>query len=484
MDRIKSALFLDFDSIFGGLYSQDPQSACDFAENSSKWLAALSTCRLPEGAHRRDLLIRRVYLNPRGGVKDEERGKKGWLSFQNFGPKLIQSGFEVMSCFSLTNRKNAADIHIVIDVLQSLNRMTLYDEFIIASSDSDFTPLLQYLRANGRRTIIISSKQTAPAYHNASDALINAADLVDIPTNAPQNENKSSPVSPPNKAQKAEEESLAKNESVSATEPPNKAPSAETQSEPKESNGKTVAENKSILADEPPIKSSATDAQSKVLETARKLIANNKNATALSDISRELRNQFGPAIDQSPSKWFGHKTLAEFLLQNFDNLKQDGNLVWIAGKSQNPKNPAKDLPETDSKRSAENLPKIVAQICQITDLPRLSADYWAETLKMLACYAESQSHEHEFKMSECTLWVRNQLKEKEISVSRKSIDRIIKWAKHGGVKLSVDPLPTADQIREAVIQNAVVRASESNLNLTPEGQKELRNWLQGDGNPG
>ena len=267
-----------------------------------------------------------------------------------------------------------------------------------------------------------------------------------------QNENKSSPVSPQNKAQKAAEESPAKNESASATEPP--------------------------------IKSSATDAQSKVLETARKLIANNKNATALSDVSKELRNQFGPAIDQSPSKWFGHKTLAKFLLLNFDNLKQDGNLIWIADKSQNPKNPAKDLPETAPKSSAENLPKIVAQICQITDLPRLSADHWAETLKILASYAESQSHEHEFKMSECTLWVRNQLKEKEISVSRKSIDRIIKWAKHGGVKLSVDPLPTADQIREAVIQNAVTRASESNLDLTPEGQKELRNWLQGDGNPG
>ena len=191
MDRIKSALFLDFDSIFGGLHLQDPQSACDFAENSKEWLAALCAYGLPEDT-RRELLIRRVYLNPRGGVKDEERGKKGWLSFQNFGSKLIQSGLEVVSCFSLANRKNAADIRIVIDVFQSLNRITLYDEFILASSESDFTPLLQYLRANGRRTIIISSKQTVPAYYNASDALINAADLVHIPINAPQNENESS----------------------------------------------------------------------------------------------------------------------------------------------------------------------------------------------------------------------------------------------------------------------------------------------------
>lgn len=444
MDRIKSALFLDFDSLFGGLYAQDPQSACDFAESSSKWLAALCAYVLPEGAQRRELLIRRVYLNSQGGVKDEERGKKGWLSFQNFGSQLIQSGWEVVSCFSLTNRKNAADIRIVIDVLQSLNRMTLYDEFILASSDSDFTPLLQCLRANGRRTIIISSKPTAPAYHNAADALINAADLLNTPPAKPQNESESSPVSQSKSQEAAKEESPAKN---NANELPNKLPLTET--------------------------------QSKVLETARELIANNKNATVLCDISRELRKQFGAAIEQAPSKWFGHKTLAQFLLQNFDDLKQDSELIYVANEKQDPKRSGEGLQETDSKSAAENLPKIVAQICQITDFPRLSADRWAETLKMLARYAES--HEHEFTLSKCAIWVRDQLKEKGIPVGRKAINHIVHWAHHGGASLDDDPPPTADKIREAVIQNAVARVGEANLDLTPEGQKELRNWLQGDG---
>lgn len=338
-------------------------------------------------------------------------------------------------------------------------------------------PLLQYLRANGRRTIIISSKQTAPAYHNASDALINAADLINTPITR-QNENESSPISQ-NKAQKAlEEKSPAKN---NANEPP----SVETQSGSRESSKETIAENKNTTATKLPSESSATDAQNKVLETARKLIANNENATALSDISRELRNRFGQEIDQSPSKWFGHKTLAKFLLQNIDNLKQDDNLIWIADKSQNPKISAEDLLETDSKSATENLPEIVDQICQITDLPRLSADRWAETLKMLARYAaENQSHEHEFTLSDCTIWVRYQLKEKGILVGRNAINRIIKGAKHSGVSLDADTPPTADKIREAVIQNAVARASEFNLNMSQEKQEELRNWIQGNGNPG
>ena len=268
-----------------------------------------------------------------------------------------------------------------------------------------------------------------------------------MPPAEPQNESESSPVSQDKSRKAAKEESLAKNN-----------------------------------ANEPSSKSPPTNAQSKVLETAGELIAANKNATALSDISRELRKQFGTAIDQSPSKWFGHKTLAKFLLQNFDNLKQDGNFVSLDGKSQNSKKSAEALLETDSKSATENLPEIVAQICQITDFPRLSTDRWAETLKMLAHYAESQSHEHEFTLSECTIWVRDQLKEKEIPVARKAINCIVHWAHHGGANLDDDPPPTADKIREAVIQNAVARAGEANLGLTPEGQKELRNWLQGNGN--
>lgn len=468
MNRIKSALFLDFDNIFCGLHSRDPQSAYDFAENSGKWLAALCAYGLAESVSR-ELLIRRVYLNPYGGnrIKDEERGAP---NFHRFRRKLIQSGFEVVECFSLTSQqKNAADIRIVIDILQSLSRPTRYDEYIIASSDSDFTPLLQCLRASDRRTMIIfSGQKTVQAYRNGSEASIDAADLVKTSTTSSQNESPTTDA--PNKSQKAsKEESPAKN---NANEPP----SVETQSGSRGSSGETVAENKSRPADQSP----ATNAQSKVLETARELIANNKNATSLSDISRELRNQFGQVIEQSPSKWFGHKTLSKFLLQIFDDLKQDGNFVSLDGKSQNPKRSAEGLPETDSKSATESLPKIVAQICQITDLPRLITDHWAETLKMLANYAES--HGHEFKMSECTLWVRNQLKEKEIPVARKAINCIVHWAHHGGVSLDDDPPPTADKIREAVIQNAVFRAGEANLDLTPEGQKELRNWLQGKGN--
>ncbi len=181
MERIKSALFIDFDNIFGGLHQLDRQAAYALADEPGKWLAALATQGLPSGIWR-ELLIRRAYLNPGGSIEDEERGNQnGRLFLQRFRPNLIQSGFEVVDCPALTyQQKNAADIRIVIDILQSSDAATRYDEFIIASSDADFTPLLQCLRANDRQTMIISSGQSAPAYRNLSNTWIDATELVDM----------------------------------------------------------------------------------------------------------------------------------------------------------------------------------------------------------------------------------------------------------------------------------------------------------------
>lgn len=52
--------------------------------------------------------------------------------------------------------KNAADIRIVIDALDLLAGPTRCDEFVIASGDADFTPLLYRLRAQDRRIVLIS----------------------------------------------------------------------------------------------------------------------------------------------------------------------------------------------------------------------------------------------------------------------------------------------------------------------------------------
>lgn len=60
--------------------------------------------------------------------------------------------------------KNGADIRIAVEVMTALRAETRYDEFVLASSDADFTPLLQVLRAHDRRVTVISTGSSTAAY--------------------------------------------------------------------------------------------------------------------------------------------------------------------------------------------------------------------------------------------------------------------------------------------------------------------------------
>ncbi len=186
MERLRSALFLDFDNVFGGLLNLDREWAFTFAEKPGEWLNRFMDFSQQDG--RRDLLIRRAYLNPAGSVFDRERGNvNDRIYLSRFRPNLTRAGFEVVDCPALTHaHKNAADIRIVLDVMEAVNAGTRYDEFIIASSDADFTPLLQRLRAHDRRTTIISTGPTVPAYRAIADTYVGAERLLQ-PAQTPVN---------------------------------------------------------------------------------------------------------------------------------------------------------------------------------------------------------------------------------------------------------------------------------------------------------
>lgn len=165
---LKSALFVDFDNIYLGLKEIDPNAAEAFATEPGRWLAWLEKgMPAPDQnngvAHlRRSILVRRCYLNPAGLL-----GK--------FRPYFTRSAFSVIDCPPLTAQaKNSADIHMVMDVLDTLEHRTHFDEFIILSGDSDFTPVLLRLRAHDRRTLILNLGLATEAYKAASTQAISA----------------------------------------------------------------------------------------------------------------------------------------------------------------------------------------------------------------------------------------------------------------------------------------------------------------------
>jgi hypothetical protein len=164
-DRRRAALFVDFDNIYLGLKRIDIKAAEKFATDPSLWLNWFER-GMPDHEEedgilhlRRDLLLRRCYLNPR--------------TFANYRGYFTASGFTVVDCPHITQQgKNSTDIHMVMDILDALKHDTQFDEFIILSGDSDFTPVLLRLRVYDRRTVILTTGPVAQAYKAASDYVI------------------------------------------------------------------------------------------------------------------------------------------------------------------------------------------------------------------------------------------------------------------------------------------------------------------------
>src|SRR5664280_1395027 len=81
--RIRSALYLDFDNIFTGLMNDDPQLAMQFAQDPAGWVSCLSTAGLRDGQWR-DFLVRRCYLNPSGSMVDGRLEGGSRINFARF----------------------------------------------------------------------------------------------------------------------------------------------------------------------------------------------------------------------------------------------------------------------------------------------------------------------------------------------------------------------------------------------------------------
>ena len=193
MPPIRAALFVDFDQVFGALHRIRPEAALAFATQPGRWLEFFE-----DGLHAeqsdaeppvpRSVLVRRCYLNPVGAIRlpqdraygaTHSRGEQREV-FGNYRVHFTRAAFSVIDCPPLTSQgKNSADIVMVMDILDILNHQTRFDEFIILSSDADFTPVLLKLRMHDRRTTILADQLTAAAYRNACDHQVQQADFIE-----------------------------------------------------------------------------------------------------------------------------------------------------------------------------------------------------------------------------------------------------------------------------------------------------------------
>ena len=155
------------------------------AENIS---AKFADRLLAEAANYGDVIIRRVYAD--------------WSS-QN-----VQAWKEVVSRHSLlaeqqfaaVKGKNSGDISLIINAMIVLFERDI-DVFCLASSDSDFTRLVQVLREREKTVIGLGLKQTTPAFVNAFSEFIylDSESNKDKPVTAERKAEKVQPVLEPDR---------------------------------------------------------------------------------------------------------------------------------------------------------------------------------------------------------------------------------------------------------------------------------------------
>ena len=181
---ILSAVFVDYDNVYLSLKRKSEEAAKRFAKDASSWIKAVASGALITQTNTfgadidRRLVMNRCYGNPvpRRNSSDNSTDMN---SFAFVRHHFLRSGFEIIDCPPLTAQlKNSSDIRMVMDIRDYLDHKTNFDEFIILSSDADFTPVLHRLRSHAKRTVIFTNDNTVAPYTALSDGEVRETDLI------------------------------------------------------------------------------------------------------------------------------------------------------------------------------------------------------------------------------------------------------------------------------------------------------------------
>lgn len=470
MDQRRSALYIDFDNFFGGLLRSDPQAAVRIAERPQVWIEGLTH---PDGAPSRRWLQLRCYLNPGGSVPHPtEPGQR--IRFDAFRPYFTQAGIEVMDCPALTKQaKNGADIRIVVDVMTALNQGALFEEFVLASSDSDFTPLLQVLRAADLRTCVIATGSTAIAYEALADEYLDEQDIFDL-------------LAATEGAEQAEEE-------ADAAEP-------ESEDDDWEEDDSAVIdedewEDEEDEDDEPRLLPERDDRSSSRERDAdwedfRSLVtrAYRRSTTPLTytHLSRLALEELGDGL--KASKWFGAGSFKKALERvGLPHARFDDRCVWDdtrhkapaktgSGSSGGRRDDQTVNSSVESKAQHQvRVPEPVGRFCTVAKAPRLSRKQWNAVFTVLEEYSRTAES---FSLSEATTWCQQRAKQLgHHQISREDLLYAIRGCTDAGIDLAGDDQPSKDVMRSAVHASIVEQARRVGFNASAKDTRALADWI-------
>ncbi len=504
--RLKTALFVDFDNIYLGLRQLDEDAAEQFASNPASWLTWLiqGMPGMPEGHAQvniqRDILIRKCYLNPR--------------DFQRYRPFFTRTAFSVVDCPSLTSQgKNSADIYMVMDILDTLNHPTHFDEFIILSGDSDFMPVLLRLRAHDRRTVILSAGPASAAFIAAADLVISEDIFIEHALGVGGEEGRKVNGTPPitatpelldAMAEKLYAEASANGE-ILATDLPKlyrefpefrrdsnwlgfyslraltthlvrRHPNLRiTEGDPWRVTvelPRKVARSKRPSVERTSQPSSEDRLRKRILDLVRKLVARSEEPILMGWAAQEVIDQVGQQVLES--HWAGAGTFKN-LLQSEEGLEFEIATSPSPGYLYDPKRHT--LPREESTKPRDEMPPKLAEfakrISQITGAPYLTPRQYALIFTALA----EDLKEHRYHLTSTSKSVRDRLIEQGEAISRANINNVLKgiaYAKHRFTKRDT-PQSLARIYRSYILS----RCEDAEMELSREEKRMLREWIEG-----
>lgn len=412
MHHVRTALYLDFDNVFSGLCELDPLAAERFATDPGAWLRRIS--EISESGARRRWLVLRCYLNPSGYVPMGTERKY----FSRYRATFVRAGFEVVDCPRYSATKNGADIRVVVDAIDALSTEPVCEEFIIASGDSDMTPLLQRLRRADRRTLIMSPLDAAEAYTSIADQVLNGHQIL----------------------------ALVQGESIDLDDDPSGEVAPESDGT---GHSETVAAHRS----------GAYESFSSIVSREYDSAAEPLHLAAL---AQRVRDELGAAA--IGPNWFGLGGFSRALSSlNLSGLTMSQHLLWDENRHQPPEGGTQKV----------QVPEPIERLGDLMNLPQLPQDWWPAVYGALSDYAS----EHTFNMTKCTAWSRDRLADYGLRVSRQHIGYVVNGAARGGSPLYRDPPPTAEEIGEAFVRNVLKRTESSETVFSEEELAVVRGWL-------
>ncbi|MFN2496456.1 MAG: NYN domain-containing protein [Pseudonocardiaceae bacterium] len=135
------ALFLDFENLVLGAAGSLPSGVEPVPAKALTWL-----CRAYGNAS-----IRRAYAD--------------WADprFGRYQEALERNGVDLLQISRGPTRKNAADIRMAVDAMETLITHPAVGAFVLVTGDSDFSPLVSRLREFGKHVIGVGAETAASA---------------------------------------------------------------------------------------------------------------------------------------------------------------------------------------------------------------------------------------------------------------------------------------------------------------------------------